>query len=126
VSAPFTNQKPGVYVTLSKIFTTSAIFALSLVSGHAQPGETVRVHIPFSFIAAGRELPAGDYVIEQSGDAGAWLLHGRSSSVGFLTYSGNGRSSETGAQFSVSSGHKYLDGIHLNDGSVRQVLYRAK
>ncbi|MGA2598351.1 MAG: hypothetical protein ABSH09_15335 [Bryobacteraceae bacterium] len=113
-------------MTLSKIFTTSAILALSLVSGHAQSGETVHVRIPFSFIAAGRELPAGDYVFEQSGEGGSWLIHGQGSSVGLLTSFGGSNASEaTAAEFSVSAGHKYLDEIRLPDGTVRHVLYHA-
>ncbi len=114
-------------MTLSKIFTTSAIFALSLVSGHAQSGEAVRVHIPFSFVAAGRELPAGDYVLEQSGEGGSWLLHGRSSSVGLLTsFEGENTTDTVGAEFATSAGQKYLDGIRLGDGTVRHVLYHTK
>jgi hypothetical protein len=113
-------------MTLSKIFTTSAIFTLSLVSGHAQSGESVRVHVPFSFMAAGRELPAGDYVFEQSGQGGSWLIHGQASSVGLLTsFGGANVGDAAAAEFSVSAGHKYLDEIRLPDGTVRHVLYHA-
>jgi len=113
-------------MTLSKMFTSSAILALSLVSGHAQSGETVHIHVPFSFMAAGRELPAGDYIFEQSGQGGSWLIHGQASSVGLLTsFGGPNASDSAAAEFSVSDGHKYLDEIRLPDGTVRHVLYRA-
>jgi hypothetical protein len=42
------------------------ILALSAVPGHAQDGAKVKANIPFNFVVGGKELRAGDYVIESS------------------------------------------------------------
>lgn len=43
-------------------------FALTLVmaaSAFAQTGRRVRVHVPFDFVVAGKQMPAGDYSVRR-------------------------------------------------------------
>ena len=51
---------------LRMIAITSVVMVASVVSAHAQAGNTVVVRIPFDFNVAGKTLPAGQYVISRS------------------------------------------------------------
>ena len=53
-------------MNIRTLVTLSVLCAASLTLGYAQQSETLRVHIPFAFVAGGKELPAGDYTLLQS------------------------------------------------------------
>lgn len=42
----------------------------------AQSSNFLHVKIPFDFVVSGQKLPAGDYTIEESGNAGAVMIKG--------------------------------------------------
>lgn len=44
------------------------------VGAFAQSANTVRVSIPFDFIAGGQKLSAGDYLVEETGETGVGML----------------------------------------------------
>ncbi len=50
-------------------------FALSALLPAASSGDSMRVHVPFSFVVAGQQFAPGDYVVEQS-DNGIVLVQG--------------------------------------------------
>jgi hypothetical protein len=47
--------------------------------------EVVTVHVPFSFEAGGKLLPAGDYWVDRGAQSNMLLIHGTSGSSAFLT-----------------------------------------
>jgi hypothetical protein len=42
-----------------------ALLAIMTVSAYAQVGRHVSVHIPFDFVVAGKQMPAGDYRVRR-------------------------------------------------------------
>ncbi len=50
-----------------------ALFAASVAC--AQSSGVLHVSIPFSFVVNGQKMAAGDYTVEQSGEAGLLILH---------------------------------------------------
>lgn len=55
------------------VFSTIA-FCIATVA-FAQVGSSLRVTVPFDFIVSGQKMPAGDYLVEDSGQSGALILH---------------------------------------------------
>ncbi len=51
-----------------KALTLTSALALTSISPLALKGESLYVHVPFSFVAAGTELPAGDYRVADTGN----------------------------------------------------------
>jgi hypothetical protein len=47
---------------------------LAAASAHAQITQTVRVKVPFPFIAAGQNMPAADYSVQITKDTGLIIL----------------------------------------------------
>ena len=56
----------------------AALFGFALLlaaaSAHAQITETIRVNVPFPFVAAGKTLPAADYSVKITQDTGLVIL----------------------------------------------------
>jgi hypothetical protein len=102
-------------ITLLKVSLGLSMLAVSL---SAQSAEFVRVHVPFSFVAGGTTLPAGDYVIQESGSgAGLLLVQGRSAkgAAALMTtasYSGNVQR-EPGLTFVRSGGKAVLTRVQM-------------
>lgn len=55
--------------------------AFSVVTAHAQDSPRVNVTIPFDFVVGGKELKAGDYVIESLLDHRALLFRSKDGNV---------------------------------------------
>jgi len=110
---------------LSKLLTAGVLFVLAIAPMRAQNNGFLRVQIPFSFVAAGKELPAGEYTIQQTSESGIMIIHGLhegrtvAAPTMFVWTSG---SQEPGAKFTTVAGQKYLDRIEMPDGSVRALL----
>ena len=47
---------------------------LAAASAHAQISQTVRVQVPFPFVAAGQNMPAADYSVKITKDTGLIIL----------------------------------------------------
>ena len=47
---------------------------LAAASAHAQISQTVRVQVPFPFVAAGQNMPAADYSVKITKDTGLIVL----------------------------------------------------
>ena len=54
---------------------------LAAASAHAQITQTVRVQVPFPFVAAGQNMPAADYSVKITKDTGLIILSSSSRSV---------------------------------------------
>ena len=110
----------------SKLFTLSVFFALALAPMHAETN-LVRIHAPFAFVVAGKELPAGDYLIEQTSETGVLLIRGQGGSMMVLTTSGEPDVRHyPGASFATAGGEKYLTKVRLLGGPTRVVMHAQK
>jgi hypothetical protein len=54
----------------------------------AQAHGLLRVSVPFEFTVAGTKMPAGDYSIEETGEAGTLLIHCLTSKQSIVVLSG--------------------------------------
>jgi hypothetical protein len=54
---------------------------LAAASAHAQITQTVRVQVPFPFVAAGQNMPAADYSVKITKDTGLIILSSPGRSV---------------------------------------------
>jgi hypothetical protein len=106
-------------------FGAAALFAAATICAWAQPASTVRIHVPFSYAVAGKILPPGDYVIQETGGMGLLLIQGRGRGdvAAVLTTSGAPSSSdrEAGARFEDDGGEKRLTEVQLNGSPTRIV-----
>ena len=110
---------------LLNLVTPGVFIALALAPAHAEDNNGIRIHVPFSFIAAGKAMPAGDYVVQEVNDSGLLMVHGRgeSNSVALLTRSADAKAKDLpGAKFISIDGQKYLDQVELTDGTARAAL----
>ncbi len=67
----------------------------ALVSGtqlFAQAHGLLRVSVPFEFTVAGTKMPAGDYSIEETGEAGTLVIHCLTNRQSIMVLSGPGTS----------------------------------
>jgi hypothetical protein len=77
--------------------------------------ETVTIHVPFEFNAAGKTLPAGDYTF-QEGTAGVMVVSGTAPNSSMLVLMRGGdadRAAKPGVTF---SGSRSLSCIQMGDG----------
>ncbi len=110
---------------LLKLVTLSVFTALVVAPVHAQNNSSIRIHVPFAFVAGGKALPAGDYILQQTSDSGVIVVMGtgEAHSVALFTRSADTKNTdEPGARFTSIDGQKYLAQIELNDGTARAVL----
>jgi hypothetical protein len=105
------------------LVTVSVFIALALASVHAEDKNSLRIHVPFPFVAAGKALPPGDYILQASGESGMVIVHGAAGSVALLTRSTEPKQAdEPGVRFVSIDGQNYLDQIELTDGTARATL----
>ena len=69
----FTHYLLGLFLGVTIVF--------SAVTAHAQDSPRVNVTIPFDFVVGGKQLKAGDYVIESLLDRKALLLRSKDGNV---------------------------------------------
>jgi hypothetical protein len=90
----------------------------------AESLNSLQVHVPFDFIAAGRKLPAGDYVMSESDGAMVIRISGNGpgNSVMLAARPGGVRSSGgSSASFEQIGADKYLSELHMADDRVLQI-----
>jgi hypothetical protein len=110
-----TNQKENFMSNkvMRILFLFSAICALTICA-NAQ-GPIASAHIPFSFIAGGRTLPAGDYVFD-SGQSGVLFIHGGANAAVMVlttTQGSDSGTSEPRVVFDRRGGQQFLTGIRV-------------
>ena len=109
---------------LSKCITLSVFLMLALDLAQAQSNE-LRLHVPFSFVVAGKELPAGEYIIERTPFIGVLritrIANGQSMAVTSSPGPSDPPSRHPAATFVSTGGVHYLDQIHLGGEPARVV-----
>jgi hypothetical protein len=76
---------------MKSTFVRFAFCLTALVAGtqlFAQNHGLLRVSVPFEFTVAGTKMPAGDYAIEESGEAGTLVIHCLTSKQSIMVLSG--------------------------------------
>jgi hypothetical protein len=112
---------------LFTLLTVSVFTALALAPVHAEDNNSLRIHVPFAFVVAGKALPPGDYTLQENNESGLVMVRGRgeTGSVVLLTRSADAKTSdEPGVRFVSIDGQRYLDQIELSDGTARAILPR--
>lgn len=109
----------GIIATLSVVMSIGAF---------AQVGNALRVHIPFDFIAGGQKMAAGDYIVDESGEAGALVvrcLATRQSAI-VLSAPASARTPEgnPGLTFERHNGNVYLSRVLAFGSAPRAIAVR--
>lgn len=114
---------------------TIARFALcltALMTGtqlFAQTHGLLRVSVPFEFTVAGTKMPAGDYAIEETGEAGTLVIHCLSNKQSIMVLSGPGSVAAgkhgPSLTFQRQNGMPVLTGI-LGDSAISRSLPTAR
>ena len=110
----------------------AALFGFALLlaaaSAHAQITETIRVKVPFSFVAAGKTFPAADYTIKITQPIGLVMLSAANAGPAIVM-------SDTNEHPGMEGGKTYLKFERYGDSWVleevaydgtEQVLHRSK
>lgn len=98
---------------------------LALAWSAAAQSPVARVRVPFSFMAGGILLPAGEYSIDKQEASGVLLIHGgpgRAVAVLTVPVTVSPQATETKLHFDRHGGNFYLTGIQFADAPARQVL----
>jgi hypothetical protein len=107
-------------LTLSTIALVAGITPLA-----AETHSVLRVSVPFSFTAAGTQMPAGDYSIEQTGEAGTMILHSLSGKKSIMVLTGpmgtNPSAHGPSLTFNRASGEAVLTSITTDSSTVRSL-----
>jgi hypothetical protein len=102
-------------------------FLLAAASAHAQISETIQAKVPFPFVAAGRTMPAADYRVKITPDAGQIILTTPGRSAIMLSITNEHPGKESGKSY-LKFGH-YGDNWVLEEvtyDGTEQVLLRSK
>lgn len=97
---------------LTKKLGVMGALALASLAPAATSGQTLNVHVPFSFVAAGREFPAGDYRVYSNGNGTIYLQGGSTSVITLSVPAGVAKpGSSPNLQFSRAGQKEYLVGV---------------
>lgn len=106
---------------LKGLAVAGALLGASVIAPNASASETLRVRVPFQFVAGSQTLPAGEYAIEKMNDTGLLVLQGlgmkKAATVVFtvpVNYSPAG--AIPGLVFSGDNSHRVLSRILLQGG----------
>lgn len=92
-------------------------FGTTLVSA-ASAEDTMRVNVPFTFVAAGKVFPAGQYTVQQT-DSGLILIQGQrvaAAALGFPNAPAKAGSASA-LHFKATDGQEYLITVDSDSGS---------
>ena len=99
------------------------------VSLYAGPSNVLRVNIPFDFIAGSQKMAAGEYTVQESGEAGMVILYNvsaRQSAILLSEPEGARSDHEPGLTFERRDGSAYLVRLQPGTGSTRLVQVKAR
>jgi hypothetical protein len=103
-----------------------ALLAIMTVSAYAQAGRHVSVHIPFDFVVAGKQMPAGDYRVQRvwKNSEAALLIQsedGRNTAM-VLTNASNREPKRAELSFRRSGGSYFLSSVSIpGTAGIREV-----
>lgn len=105
-----------------KLFKSTLFFGGLLALATSLSAETaiVNVTVPFSFVAGGKVLPAGSYVIEQPSNGGVLLIRGNqpnSSALVLAVNAGPTNLSHAGVTFSRKGSAVILSNVDIPGGA---------
>jgi hypothetical protein len=108
---------------LMKLFQTLLVagsVALPALLPAASPSDSLYVHVPFQFVAAGQSFSPGDYHIE-SAENGVILIQGNGKAAAAITFPGSMSKpgAPTGLKFSSDGHQKRLVGVQVQGEATR-------
>ena len=113
---------------MKKTFVRFAFTMMALVSGtqlFAESHGLIRVSVPFEFSVAGTKMPAGEYSISESGEAGTLLIHCLTAKRSVLVLSGPGTAPagrhDAGLTFERQNGTPVLTRVMTDSAIVRSL-----
>jgi len=97
--------------------------ALPALLPAAAPYDSLNVHVPFEFVAAGQSFSAGDYRIQRS-DTGLILIQGNGKAAATISVPGSlaKPGATTGLRFSSDGQHQHLVSVQVEGETTRSIL----
>jgi hypothetical protein len=108
-------------IQLRRLVVVGAI-AIGVLTARAVGAQTLRVQIPFAFIAAGHEFAPGDYSVTESDNGVVVVRSGVGKSAALISRPASAKlSSTSGLQFTKGEQHTYLSGVHVEGEPMRAI-----
>ena len=101
--------------------------ALPALLPAASTSDSLFVHVPFQFVAAGQSFPAGDYRV-QSADNGVVLIQGNGKAAATISVPGAmpKAGAPTGLKFSSDGQREHLVGVQIEGLALRSIPSRSE
>ena len=71
-------------INFRHIVLASAALAAAAITVPTAQAESTRIKIPFNFVAEGKSLPAGEYIVERNANTNFLALHARATGQGVV------------------------------------------
>jgi hypothetical protein len=108
-----------------KLFQTFGVLLAVAFAVSAETRDTLRVHVPFTFVVAGQEFSPGDYVVNET-DSGVVSVQGGGKAAMVLTYPSVTNYGVAGLRFTKSGEKLYLVGVQSQTASSALPLTQLK
>ncbi|MFL6446089.1 MAG: hypothetical protein ACJ746_00035 [Bryobacteraceae bacterium] len=101
--------------------------ALPALLSAASPSDSLYVHVPFDFVAAGQSFSPGDYRIDR-GENGVVLIQGNGKAAATMSIPGSMAKpgAATGLKFSSDGQREHLVGVQVEGQATRKILTRTE
>lgn len=114
-----------------KLTKLTVLLAGLMMAGLTASAETilVTVDVPFSFMAGGKMMPAGNYAIEESGRNGVLIIRGHeagSASAVVIANSNSSHANHAGVTFNRHMGVAALTTVDVPGGASYSLIMSAK
>ncbi len=105
-----------------KLLKTSILFGglLALAGTMSAESALVNVNVPFSFVAGGKVMPAGEYTISEPSNGGILLIRGNqpnSTALALAVNSGQSSANKAGVTFNRRGSDVVLSSVEVPGGS---------
>ena len=100
--------------------------ALPALLSAASPSDSLYVHVPFEFVAAGQSFSPGDYHIQRA-DNGVILIQGNGKAAAAISVPGSMAKpgAATGLKFSSDGQREHLVGVQVEGEATRNIPSRS-
>ena len=106
----------------SRELAAMCAIAFGVLTARAVSAQTLRVQIPFAFMAAGQAFSPGDYSITESDNGVVVVRNGDGKTAAVISRPASSKpSSTTGLQFTKGEMHTYLSGVHVEGEPSRSI-----
>jgi hypothetical protein len=101
--------------------------ALPALLPAASPYDSIYVHVPFEFVAAGQSFSPGDYRIQRA-DSGLILIQGNGKAAATISIPGSMAKpgTATGLRFSSDGEREHLVSVQVEGETTRSILSRTE